>query len=531
MALTTLLPLLGGLVFAFLVYGFVFVGRREKGLPPGPPTLPVLGNIHQIPIKGSYLKFTEWAKTYGGIFSLKIGSGTAIVLTDRKLVKQLVDKKSAIYSNRPHSYVSHNLITGGDHVLIAHYGKTWQRYRKVIHQHFMESIVMKDHLPLQQAEASQLLYDFVLRPGQHMWHPKRYTNSIACGTIWGVRSPDIDTEHMKRLYELMENWSVVMEPGNTPPVDIFPALHYVPEAVFGNWRSRAKNVGKAMNALYGDMLAGLEKRRAAVGPKYSFMDRVLDQKDKLELTRNQLCFLGGTMMEGASDTSSSIIIAAMQAFAKWPEVMRKAQKEIDSVMGEDRSPLWSDYASLPYVAATVKETMRWRPVVPLAFPHAVDEEDWIDGFKIPKGSTIFINAWGMHHDERRFPNPDTFDPDHYKGITALASELAQASNPDDRDHYGYGSGRRLCPGIHLAERNLFLGIAKLLWAFDFAPGKDEHGNIVEPDTHPTTGYSEGFLVCAKPFALDVQVRSEQRRDTIIREYEVAKRDVFSSFEG
>jgi cytochrome P450 len=441
------------------------------------------------------------------------------------------------------------LITGGDHVLIAHYGKTWQRYRKAIHQHFMETTVEKDHLPLQQAEASQLLHDFLLRPDQHMWHPKRYTNSIACGTIWGVRSPDVDTEHMKRLYELMEDWSVVMEPGNTPPVDIFPALHYIPEAVFGNWRSRASDVGKAMNALYGDMLTGLEKRREAVGPKYSFMDRVLDQKDKLELNRHQLYFLGGTMMEGASDTSSSIIIAAMQAFVKWPEVARKAQREIDGVMGEDRSPVWSDYASLPYVAATVKEAMRWRPVVPLAFPHAVDEgvyfllclhkrrltltytDDWIDGYKIPKGSVVFINAWGMHHDERRFPDPDTFDPDHYKGVTALASELAQASNPDDRDHYGYGSGRRLCPGIHLAERNLFLGIAKLLWAFDFAPGKDDQGNVVEPDTDPATGYSEGFLVCAKPFALDVQVRSDKRRETILKEYQEATRDVFSSFEG
>ena len=144
---------------------------------------------------------------------------------------------------------------------------------------------------------------------------------------------------------------------------------------------------------------------------------------------------------------------------------------------------------------------------------------------------IFINAWGVHHDEARFPNPDEFNPDNYKGVTALASELAQSANPEDRDHYGYGSGRRLCPGIHLAERNLFLGIAKLLWAFDFAPGMGEDGKTVELDTDPTTGYSEGFLVCAKPFALDVKVRSEKRRETILKEYEQAERDVFSLFES
>jgi len=90
------------------------------------------------------------------------------VLTSRAAIKALIDKKSTIYSNRPHSYVSHNLITGGDHVLIAHYGKTWQRYRKVIHQHFMETVVMRDHLPLQQAEASQLLRDFLVSPEDHV---------------------------------------------------------------------------------------------------------------------------------------------------------------------------------------------------------------------------------------------------------------------------------------------------------------------------------------------------------------------------
>lgn len=80
------------------------------------------------------------------------------------------------------------------------------------------------------------------------------------------------------------------------------------------------------------------------------------------------------MMEGASDTSSSIILAAVQAFVKWPEVQKKAWKEIDAVVGDGRSPVWEDYGKLPYIAATVKEAMRWRPVVPLAFPHALTED-------------------------------------------------------------------------------------------------------------------------------------------------------------
>ena len=154
----------------------------------------------------------------------------------------------------------------------------------------------------------------------------------------------------------------------------------------------------------------------------------------------------------------------------------------------------------------------------------------MDGKFLPKGTVVFINAFGMHHDPSRFANPEVFDPDHYKGQTTLAPELAAAADYESRDHYGYGSGRRLCPGIHIAERNLFLALAKLTWAFEFRPGKDEEGKVVEPDVDNETGYSEGFLVCAKPFLCDITVRGEKRRETILAEFETAETDVFSRYQ-
>jgi cytochrome P450 family 619 len=178
---------------------------------------------------------------------------------------------------------------------------------------------------------------------------------------------------MVELYELMEEWSKVMETGATPPVDILPILKFVPERFFGNWITRSRNVGKAMDALYGRMVSRVMQRRMESGSKGSFLDGILDQQDKLNLSRNEINFLCGVMMEGGSDTSSSIILAFIHAMIKYPHVQKKAQQGIDSVMGEDRSPLWSDYQKLPYVAMIIKETMRWRPVTPLAFPHASSE--------------------------------------------------------------------------------------------------------------------------------------------------------------
>lgn len=237
-------------------------------------------------------------------------------------------------------------------------------------------------------------------------------------SVYGTRTATTETLHMKKLYALMEDWSKVMEPGNTPPLDVFPFLKWVPESLLGMWRSRAQHVSREMNGLYCDWHEYVGRRRRSSGSRDCFLDRSLDREDKNGLDKHALYFLCGTLMEGGSDTTSSIIIAFVHAMTRWPEVLKKAQEQIDRVVREDRSPTWEDYSKLPYIAGCVKEAMRWRPVPPLAFPHTLAEDDELDGMLLPKGSDILINAFGMQHDEKRFPDPDRFDPDHYKGFTA-----------------------------------------------------------------------------------------------------------------
>jgi hypothetical protein len=156
------------------------------------------------------------------------------------------------------------------------------------------------------------------------------------------------------LYNLMEIWSQVMETGATPPVDIYPFLHWLPQRIFLHWRDRATHVQRSMNSLYSSFLSGLRSRRAATGSRGSLMDKVLDQVERekaaapgMTYSDHELWFLGGTLTEGGSDTSASIITAFVQAMLANPAVQRKAQAEIDAVIPKNRSPTWADYASLP----------------------------------------------------------------------------------------------------------------------------------------------------------------------------------------
>lgn len=89
-----------------------------------------------------------------------------------------MDKKSALYNNRPSSYVLRDIITGNDHVLVMDYGDKWRDLRKLVHQNFMESVVEREYVKLQNAEAVQMLRDLCVDPQRHMIHPKRFSNSI-----------------------------------------------------------------------------------------------------------------------------------------------------------------------------------------------------------------------------------------------------------------------------------------------------------------------------------------------------------------
>lgn len=137
-----------------------------------------------------------------------------------------------------------------------------------------------------------------------------------------------------------------------------------------------------------------------------------------------------------------------------------------------------------------------------------------------------MNVWAMHMDPLVWEKPEDFIPERYKSHRDLLSpELIASGDWEKRDHFGYGAGRRVCPGIHLAERNMFLAIAKLLWAFEFS---EDDGKVNNPD--PVDGYHQGFLYCAKDYGCKVTVRSEAIRQTILREYAEAQDSVFSKFE-
>jgi len=194
-----------------------------------------------------------------------------------------------------------------------------------------------------------------------------------------------------------------------------------------------------------------------------------------------------------------------------PEIQRRAQKELDTVIGPPdspsfRLPTFEDRPQLPYIEALLKESLRWHPSVPSGVPHTSMEEDEYRGWRIPKGSIVFPNAWGMLRDEEIYSDPHIFKPERF-----LETEKKPAE-PDPSISGVFGFGRRGCPGRLLAETSIWLQIANLLAAFSFAPAKDSKGNVI--DLTYALKAVPGFVLDTPNFPCSVTPRSRHVEEVI-----------------
>ncbi|KII94757.1 hypothetical protein PLICRDRAFT_693091 [Plicaturopsis crispa FD-325 SS-3] len=502
----------------WFVLRLIRAGQRERGLPPGPPTVPILGNLLAFPTEHAHLKMTQWAKTYGDIYSLKLGSSTVIVISSAAAVKSLIDKRGATTSDRPSSHMV-EYVTDGLTVALCRYPDPWRPMRKTLHALLTPQSAAR-HLHVQIAEAAQLAYDILKKPEEFYTHTRRYSVSVILSILWGKRCPRYETREATAFFESQEKWEYAMAVGAHPPVDVFPILKYVPER-WASWKTLARETRKLQKAVYFGLLEDCEAQDANTG---CFMEEVLKRRQEFGLTRAMVGYIGGVLMEGAADTTSAFIHTVILMLAAFPDVQHRAHEEMDRVVS-GRMPTPDDFENLPYIQAIIKETHRFRPVAPLAIPHATIADEEYGGYLIPKGSTVFVNTYGIFHDEDLFENPNEFQPARF-----LQSEYGTKPGADDRDlrhNLPFGGGRRICPGIHVANNSLMVNTMNLIWAFDFKPEVDRKTGLSLPVD--IDDFHVGLLTGPRPFKCTITPRSANHARLVEERFNDAI-DVFLPFE-
>ncbi|XP_015167905.1 geraniol 8-hydroxylase-like [Solanum tuberosum] len=178
------------------------------------------------------------------------------------------------------------------------------------------------------------------------------------------------------------------------------------------------------------------------------------------------------MVVGGTGSTANTIEFAISEILRNPDILRKLQQELATVVGKDNIVEESHIQELPYLYAVMKEVLRMHPAAPLLVPHCPSETCTVGGYIVPKGSCVFINVWAIHRDASTWKNPTEFLPERF-----LQKNWDYGGN--DLNYFPFGSGRRICAGIDMAERMFMYSLASLIHSFDWKLPEGETLDLTE----------------------------------------------------
>ncbi|KAH9917582.1 cytochrome P450 [Fomitopsis serialis] len=467
-------------------------------MPPGPAGWPVIGNILDMPSSHEWRTFAQWGETWGDIISVNLLGKPLVILNSSHVADEMLDKKSLIYSGRPVFPVCGEVI-GWNRILAFHqYGPRWREIRRLFSQTVGSHNSLAQLTDDLEREADGFLGRVMANPTTLTQQVHRFTGASILKVTYGYTIEKENDELLRIVDTAMEQFSLASAPG-AYLADAFSILTHVPPWFPGaGWKTTAQAWRKDLEKMC-DIPYNFTKAQMRAGTASSSLVAINLEGDIDPQREAIIKDAASSLYAGGADTSVSAIRSFFLAMMRFPEAQRKAQAEIDRVIGSDRLPTVADREQLPYVRALCWEVLRWQPIAPLGIPHYLTQDDVHAGYFLPKGTVVIANIWKMLRDPKRYARPQDFNPDRFVP--------GQGAEPEyDPRQVVFGFGRRVCPGSQLAEMSLFLICAVSLAAFDISkPIVD--GKAVEPSMEYTTGtisHPCEFQCSIKPRSAKVQ---------------------------
>jgi len=426
-----------------------------------------------MPTEKEWLTFAQWGEKYGKLSSVTVLGQTLIIVNSANIAKDMLDKNSAIYSDRPVIPMGGELCGWKNTLVLLPYGNRFRNYRRFAHQLFGNATTMKSFHPVEEVETHRFLKRLLSRPAEFSEHIRKTAGAIILRISHGYQVGE-GTDLFVTLADRATEQFALSTSNSTFLVNLVPFLQYIPEWVPGaSFQKTAKEWASTLNEMV-DMPYNFVKKQIAAGSaEPSFVSKLVEGQTLSAEQEFEIKWSSASLYSGGADTTVSAIYSFFKALALYPEVQAKAQEEIDSVVGNDRLPSFEDRDHLPYIQALTKEALRWHAVVPIGVPHRVTEDNVFNGYFIPKGSLVLTNIWQMNHDPEVYSDPMSFRPERFMGPKP-EMDPAEAC---------FGFGRRICPGRVLADASIFISCAMVLAVFNVSK-YSEDGFI---DTDQSTG--------------------------------------------
>ncbi|KAI0356140.1 cytochrome P450 [Trametes cingulata] len=507
---TDLLALLACAVLLALLWSKKQKLRRDPE-PPGPPGLPCIGNLYDLPNPkdSPWAKYMAWSRQYeSDVIRLNALGVNLIVANSMEVARELLDRRSAIYSDRPRTVMLSELCGFGRAMGFIPYNELWKESRRMARQQF-NSLPVKRFRPVEMRSTHRFLHSLLLHPDDLTEGLRQLAGATIMSAAYDIDVQPQDDPFVQTGEEAATVMAETADAGSFL-VDTIPLLKYIPEWFPGAGFKRQARVWHAVvNKLFKDPYDVCRLRWAAgeLGEcaAKSLMDSFGQAAQNPSYADMVIESALGSLYVGGADTTVSALGTFFLAVTLNPSIQLKAHAELDRVVGAHRLPDFRDQPSLPYINSIVKETLRWRPVIPLNIPHRLTENDVYNGVYLPKGSLIVANIWAMLHDEKVYPDPSRFNPDRFlKDDGTLDPAVRDPSSAI------FGFGRRICPGRFMALDSIWIAVACVLACFEIGKAVGEDGEEITPNGE----YKLGFICHPKPFPCMIKPRSKEHEQLV-----------------
>ncbi|KAJ1305135.1 hypothetical protein OPQ81_000172 [Rhizoctonia solani] len=463
--ISLLVLLVGFPVAAGLCRKLYAIWINSPSLPPSPPKHWFWGNKTFLGQPHRHVQLgTKYKRDLGDIISAVTPTNVNIYLNTMELATGLLENDTSVTSDRPRDVMTIELLGWGTSPAFRNHDEVHKQMRRVLASAL--------HPLAARSYASQHVETTLTLLREIASNPSSFTKSIdaAIGTFtvqlaYGY-SPKTQKDPMLALIHDATRYATTSL-ANHWLVNDFPVLKHLPSWFPGAGFQRFAQKGHEARTRYVDTMFNivLEQVRQGRVEQPSYVSGLLESKGGANANSDDIYLIkctGASIFSAGATTTSSLIKSFFLVACLYPEAVKKAQAEIDSVVGRERIPSLQDRPALPYTDALVQEVMRMYPPLPLGLPHTTSEDIEFQGYRIPKGSTINANVWAILRDPNHFSLPHIFNPSRFLGPKP---EL-------DPRKFIFGFGRRVCPGLHVANNSAWITCAGILSVFDIQAGPE-----------------------------------------------------------
>ncbi|XP_071738088.1 xanthotoxin 5-hydroxylase CYP82C4-like [Rutidosis leptorrhynchoides] len=444
--------------------------------------LPIVGHLHQLHGRVPLARILgQKADDYGPIYSLRLGSHRALVVSSWQMVKECFTTNDRNFASRPNMAVSRYMGYNSAVFALAPYGPYWREIRKMVTLELLKSQRLEKLKHVRNSEVKYLINDLsslclnnkdrscVVNMTKWFEH---VTFNIIVRMLASKRfvSDCNDNKGSKDDLEVKEaiNKGLYLS-GIVVVSDVIPNLEWMD---IGGHLKAMKKAGKELDVVLGKWV----DEHVEKGHEYDegdFIDVMLSilPKDAEMFGYGRETIIKATtliLILTGSESTAETLTWALSLLLNNPDILKTAQNELDNCVGKDKWVEESDIQKLTYLQAIVKETLRMYPPGPLAGPREAIEDCNIGGYHVSKGTRLIVNVWKLHRDPKVWSDPDEFRPERFLDEHSHVNYQGQ-----NFEYIPFSSGRRMCPASTFALQVIHLILAQLIQGFDWSTPNGE----------------------------------------------------------